>query len=230
MYYYTSGNTQIRVAFTAAMMKLKGAKIPPTSCSRSSCRTRASVIRASRAIRGCLRDVADPAEPAPPDVPVETHAYGSIARGEQPVPPASPLPTPCSVATRDEPRALRPRHLEGVRSGAGARDVSVDCRAGEIHALVGENGSGKSTLLGIASGFVAPRRGHVEIGGRSGGAALPPRPGGSASAWRTRPTRTSSTSRSPRTSTSPRPEPAAGYGRMEDWAAEKLTEFELDVR
>jgi len=30
MYYYTSGNTQIRVAFTAAMMKLHGAKIPPT--------------------------------------------------------------------------------------------------------------------------------------------------------------------------------------------------------
>jgi ribose transport system substrate-binding protein len=30
MFYYTSGNSQIRVAFTAAMMKLKGAKIPPT--------------------------------------------------------------------------------------------------------------------------------------------------------------------------------------------------------
>ena len=29
MFYYTSGNTQIRVAFTAAMMKLKGATIPP---------------------------------------------------------------------------------------------------------------------------------------------------------------------------------------------------------
>jgi ribose transport system substrate-binding protein len=28
MFYYTSGNTQIRVAFTAAMMKLKGARIP----------------------------------------------------------------------------------------------------------------------------------------------------------------------------------------------------------
>lgn len=28
MFYYTSGNSQIRVAFTAAMMKLKGAKIP----------------------------------------------------------------------------------------------------------------------------------------------------------------------------------------------------------
>jgi ribose transport system ATP-binding protein len=44
-------------------------------------------------------------------------------------------------------------------------DVSVDCRAGEIHALVGENGSGKSTLLGIASGVLAPDDGIVEIGG-----------------------------------------------------------------
>jgi ABC-type sugar transport system substrate-binding protein len=30
IYYYTSGNPQIRVALTADMMKLKGAKIPPT--------------------------------------------------------------------------------------------------------------------------------------------------------------------------------------------------------
>ncbi len=30
MYYYTSGNSQIRVAFTAAMMKLRGARIPAT--------------------------------------------------------------------------------------------------------------------------------------------------------------------------------------------------------
>ncbi len=45
-------------------------------------------------------------------------------------------------------------------------DVSLDCRAGEIHAVVGENGSGKSTLLGIASGFVDPDQGVVLIGGR----------------------------------------------------------------
>jgi ribose transport system ATP-binding protein len=44
-------------------------------------------------------------------------------------------------------------------------DVSFDCRAGEVHALVGENGSGKSTLLGIASGFVDPDLGTVRIGG-----------------------------------------------------------------
>src|SRR3954469_15813275 len=59
--------------------------------------------------------------------------------------------------------------LRGVSKAFGAvqalRDVSVDCRAGEIHALVGENGSGKSTLLGIASGFLAPDEGTVEIAG-----------------------------------------------------------------
>ncbi|HSO49813.1 MAG TPA: ATP-binding cassette domain-containing protein, partial [Acidimicrobiia bacterium] len=41
-------------------------------------------------------------------------------------------------------------------------DVSFDCRAGEVHAVVGENGSGKSTLLGIASGFVDPDLGSVQ--------------------------------------------------------------------
>lgn len=45
-------------------------------------------------------------------------------------------------------------------------DVSLDCRAGEIHAVVGENGSGKSTLLGIASGFVEQDQGVVLINGK----------------------------------------------------------------
>jgi ribose transport system ATP-binding protein len=59
--------------------------------------------------------------------------------------------------------------IEGVSRQFGAvralTDVSFECRAGEVHALVGENGSGKSTLLGIASGVVEPDRGTVRIGG-----------------------------------------------------------------
>jgi ribose transport system ATP-binding protein len=60
--------------------------------------------------------------------------------------------------------------LAGVSRQFGAvralTNVSFDCRAGEVHALVGENGSGKSTLLGIASGFVDPDLGTIRIGGK----------------------------------------------------------------
>lgn len=59
--------------------------------------------------------------------------------------------------------------LEGVSKRFGTvqalRDVDLECRAGEIHAVLGENGSGKSTLLGVASGIVRPDRGTVHIGG-----------------------------------------------------------------
>ena len=66
----------------------------------------------------------------------------------------------------DRPVALTLGHVSKAFGAVQAlHDVSVECHEGEIHALVGENGSGKSTLLGIASGFLAPDEGFVEIGG-----------------------------------------------------------------
>jgi ABC-type sugar transport system ATPase subunit len=49
----------------------------------------------------------------------------------------------------------------GVRA---LNDLSLEFRAGEIHALAGENGAGKSTLLKVLSGLVVPTRGEVVIG------------------------------------------------------------------
>ncbi|MFI5408873.1 sugar ABC transporter ATP-binding protein [Kaistia sp. UC242_56] len=54
------------------------------------------------------------------------------------------------------------KSFPGVRA---LREVSLDIRAGEILALVGENGAGKSTLMKILSGAQSPDSGEIRIDG-----------------------------------------------------------------
>ena len=59
--------------------------------------------------------------------------------------------------------------VEGLcKSFPGTRaldDVSLDLRAGEVHALMGENGAGKSTLVKCLTGAYARDAGTVRLGG-----------------------------------------------------------------
>jgi len=43
--------------------------------------------------------------------------------------------------------------------------VSLDLRAGEIHALIGPNGAGKSTLIGLVAGEARPDAGRIRLAG-----------------------------------------------------------------
>jgi branched-chain amino acid transport system ATP-binding protein len=44
--------------------------------------------------------------------------------------------------------------------------ITLDVRAGELHAIIGPNGAGKTTLVGEIAGEIAPDAGHIRFDGR----------------------------------------------------------------
>src|SRR6202521_1617943 len=63
--------------------------------------------------------------------------------------------------------ALRFAGVEVIRGDAPVlRCVDWEVRSGERWAVLGPNGSGKTTLLQLASGYLHPTRGSVEVRGQ----------------------------------------------------------------
>ena len=72
--------------------------------------------------------------------------------------PAPDVTAPPAVALRGVSKAFGPTRA--------LTDVTLELRAGEVHALVGENGAGKSTLVKTLAGIHQPDEGTVELAGR----------------------------------------------------------------
>ena len=61
---------------------------------------------------------------------------------------------------RRRPAAYRVA-LQDFGSLLAVKDVSLDFRAGEIHAIIGPNGAGKTTFLNLLSGELLPTSGSL---------------------------------------------------------------------
>jgi ribose transport system ATP-binding protein len=69
-----------------------------------------------------------------------------------------------NMKENDIPDVLSLEHITKLYPGVVAlNDVSLNFRAGEVHAIVGENGAGKSTLIKIITGAVQPERGLIRV-------------------------------------------------------------------
>ena len=73
--------------------------------------------------------------------------------------------------------AVWAQHVSKSFDGVSAlRDVDLELRRGEVHALLGENGAGKTTFCNILAGIYRADSGHIEVDGTCAPVPLP-RPG-----------------------------------------------------
>ncbi len=72
-----------------------------------------------------------------------------------------------SSSEQDATAALSMRHMtKRFFDTTVLDDVSLDCQAGAVHAIVGENGAGKSTLVKLLAGVYQPDAGQLLLDGR----------------------------------------------------------------
>jgi ribose transport system ATP-binding protein len=78
-----------------------------------------------------------------------------------------PAPGPASASPERQAPVLSARGLSKSFGAITALDgVSLDLRAGEMHAICGENGAGKSTLVKILTGVYQPDSGSIIVNGQ----------------------------------------------------------------
>ena len=67
----------------------------------------------------------------------------------------------------DKNNVLELKNISKKYPGVQAlKDINIEFRRGEVHALVGENGAGKSTLIKICTGAISPTTGTICVNGK----------------------------------------------------------------